>query len=325
MAPDRGGNRHHRRRAGRRAAGARPGRERAGPWRWPSASTSGGSCVNWGCTPSKAMIASSRLAAQARRASEWGIRIPRVEVDFAAVMDRARGMAEGARGELEKSLSSEANLRLVRGHARLDGREGERFRLRVGGDVLLARSVVLDTGTRSARPPIEGLDDLPPERLINSENWIDRRDAAGARGLPRRRHHRAGDGAGLAPLRRRGDDRGERRAPRRAGGRGGLDRAPRGAGSGGRHGALRRQGRARGSGRRGRPPAPRGRRGAGRDAPLHRHRPAGQHGRPRPRHGRPRARQARRDRGGRALAHGGPRPLRRRRHPRRRPVHPHRL
>jgi pyruvate/2-oxoglutarate dehydrogenase complex dihydrolipoamide dehydrogenase (E3) component len=136
----------------------------------------GGSCVNWGCTPSKAMIASSRLAAQARRASEWGIRIPRVEVDFAAVMDRARGMAEGARGELEKSLASEANLRLVRGHARLDGREGERFRVRVGDEALLARQVVLDTGTRSARPPIEGLDDLPPERLMDSETWIERRD-----------------------------------------------------------------------------------------------------------------------------------------------------
>lgn len=135
----------------------------------------GGSCVNWGCTPSKAMIASSRLAAQARRASEWGIRIPEVQVDFAAVMDRARGMAEGARGELEESLASERNLRLVRGHARLDRREGGRFRLRVdGGAVLLAQRVVLDTGTRSARPPVEGLDDLPAERLIDSENWIGR-------------------------------------------------------------------------------------------------------------------------------------------------------
>lgn len=136
----------------------------------------GGSCVNWGCTPSKAMIASSRLAAQARRASEWGIRIPTVEVDFAAVMDRARGMVEGARGELEESLAAQANLRLVRGHARLDGREGDRFRLRVGGDTLLAREVVLDTGTRSARPPVEGLDRLPPERLIDAENWIGRRE-----------------------------------------------------------------------------------------------------------------------------------------------------
>lgn len=134
----------------------------------------GGSCVNWGCTPSKAMIASSRLAAQARRAAEWGIRIPTVEVDFAAVMDRARGMVEDARGELERSLAAQANLRLLRGHARLDGRDGDRFRIRVGADTLLAREVVLDTGTRSARPPIEGLDRLPPERLIDAENWIGR-------------------------------------------------------------------------------------------------------------------------------------------------------
>lgn len=60
----------------------------------------GGSCVNWGCTPSKAVISSARLAAQARRATEWGVRIPQVEVDFAAVMDRARGLVAEARGEL---------------------------------------------------------------------------------------------------------------------------------------------------------------------------------------------------------------------------------
>ena len=134
----------------------------------------GGSCVNWGCTPSKAMIASSRLAAQARRASEWGIRIPEVEVDFRAVMDRARGMVEGSRGSLRQSLAATENLRVLRAHARLEGRDGERFRLRAGDDALLARQVVLDTGTRSARPPLDGLDDLPPERLIDSESWIER-------------------------------------------------------------------------------------------------------------------------------------------------------
>ena len=60
----------------------------------------GGSCVNFGCTPSKAVIASARLAAQARRAAEWGVTIPTVEVDFAAVMDRARSLVAEQRGEL---------------------------------------------------------------------------------------------------------------------------------------------------------------------------------------------------------------------------------
>lgn len=129
----------------------------------------GGSCVNWGCTPSKAVIPSARLAAQARRAAEWGVRIPHVEVDFPAVMDRARGMVAEARGELEQELRRQHHLHLFRADARLDGRGDGRVRVRAGDDVILAERVVLDTGTRSLRPPVEGLDRVP---LIDAESWI---------------------------------------------------------------------------------------------------------------------------------------------------------
>src|SRR3989442_441246 len=50
----------------------------------------GGSCVNFGCTPTKAAIASAQLAHRAKRAAEFGLRIPTVEVDSKAVIDRAR-------------------------------------------------------------------------------------------------------------------------------------------------------------------------------------------------------------------------------------------
>src|SRR4029077_12562603 len=50
----------------------------------------GGSCINFGCTPTKAAIASARVAHLARRGSEFGLRIPAVEVDFGAVIRRAR-------------------------------------------------------------------------------------------------------------------------------------------------------------------------------------------------------------------------------------------
>src|SRR5579871_6752214 len=50
----------------------------------------GGSCVNFGCTPTKAAIASARVAHQARRAVEYGLQIPEVGVDFPAVLARAR-------------------------------------------------------------------------------------------------------------------------------------------------------------------------------------------------------------------------------------------
>ncbi|MCQ8241136.1 mercuric reductase [Rhizosaccharibacter radicis] len=130
----------------------------------------GGSCVNFGCTPSKAMIASARIAADARHAADWGISVGPVRVDFAAVMRRARGMAAASRGELDEALENSANPTLVRAHARLDGREGELFRVRAGDGVILAREVVLDVGTRSLLPPIDGLDGVDP---ITAENWID--------------------------------------------------------------------------------------------------------------------------------------------------------
>ena len=50
----------------------------------------GGSCVNFGCTPTKAVIASARVAHLARRGKEFGLEIPNVEVDFPSVLERAR-------------------------------------------------------------------------------------------------------------------------------------------------------------------------------------------------------------------------------------------
>ncbi len=129
----------------------------------------GGSCVNFGCTPSKAMIASARLAARARAASDLGLRIPRVEVDFRAVMDRARGLVAQSRGQLDASFAETDNPRLVLGHGRLDGRDGTRIRIRIDQTCILAGRVVLDTGSRTARPAIDGVDRVP---TIDAENWI---------------------------------------------------------------------------------------------------------------------------------------------------------
>ncbi|MCK8786784.1 FAD-dependent oxidoreductase [Roseomonas sp. NAR14] len=129
----------------------------------------GGSCVNFGCTPSKAVIASARLAAAARRAGAMGVGIPSVAVDFAAVMARARRLVAESRGSLEESFRGRDNPRLLCAEARLEGRRDGLFRLRAGGDVVLAERVVLDTGTRSARPPLPGLNSVP---LVDSESWV---------------------------------------------------------------------------------------------------------------------------------------------------------
>src|SRR5579871_1710442 len=131
----------------------------------------GGSCINFGGTPTKAAIASAKVAHQARRAAEYGLHIPTVEPDFAAVLARARGVAAASREGLDRGLEPSDNPKLIRGHARLEGKEGDVFRVRIGEQVLTARQVVLNTGTRSFLPNIEG---IAQADVLHAGNWLDR-------------------------------------------------------------------------------------------------------------------------------------------------------
>jgi pyruvate/2-oxoglutarate dehydrogenase complex dihydrolipoamide dehydrogenase (E3) component len=133
----------------------------------------GGSCVNFGCTPTKAVIASAHVAHLARRAKEFGLRIPTVEVDFPAVLERARQILMDSRTSLQKGFEKTDNPTLLCGSAHFDGRERESFRVSVGDHLAVADQVVLDTGTRSTIPQIEGLNDV---NFICAENWLDSSD-----------------------------------------------------------------------------------------------------------------------------------------------------
>lgn len=125
----------------------------------------GGSCVNFGCTPTKTAIESARLAALARRSDEFGIRIPSVVADYARVLELAREKARESRQGVAESFGD----KLVRGHARLAGREGGKLVVQVGESRYLADRVVLDVGTRSLMPKVDGLDGIP---CVTAENWL---------------------------------------------------------------------------------------------------------------------------------------------------------
>jgi pyruvate/2-oxoglutarate dehydrogenase complex dihydrolipoamide dehydrogenase (E3) component len=130
----------------------------------------GGSCVNFGCTPSKAVISSAKLLHQCRRADEFGLRIPFAEADFAVVLQKARDLVAYSVKSIEKSFQGD-NPRLIRGHARFTGREGERYRLQVGHDEVRSGAVVLDTGTRNFYPDIKGLSEVG---CLDASNWLHR-------------------------------------------------------------------------------------------------------------------------------------------------------
>lgn len=139
----------------------------------------GGCCVNVGCTPTKTLRKSARVAHLARRAAEFGVQVGKVEVDFAAAMNRMQQRVEAARGALESWLAGQPNITLLRAWGSFAGRSADGFDLLADGQAVHARRVYLNTGTRAAIPPIPGLEGVPyldnvsllalrsrPERLI---------------------------------------------------------------------------------------------------------------------------------------------------------------
>jgi pyruvate/2-oxoglutarate dehydrogenase complex dihydrolipoamide dehydrogenase (E3) component len=119
----------------------------------------GGTCVNVGCTPTKTMVASARVAYLARRASAYGVRAGRVTVDMARVRQRKQRMVEAWRAGSERGLRRAAGLDLVRGEAHFAGPHAVAVAPARGqARTLVADQIFINTGARPARPPIPGLD-----------------------------------------------------------------------------------------------------------------------------------------------------------------------
>jgi pyruvate/2-oxoglutarate dehydrogenase complex dihydrolipoamide dehydrogenase (E3) component len=146
----------------------------------------GGVCVNRGCTPTKTMVASARLAYQARRGAEYGVRLGPVSVDLAAVRERKRRMVAGARQNYA-SLLAHDGLHLIEGEARFTGPQTVEIALTGGGTrEISAPVVVIDTGTRPRSLTIPGagevrvldstsimeLDELPEHLIIIGGGYI---------------------------------------------------------------------------------------------------------------------------------------------------------
>jgi dihydrolipoamide dehydrogenase len=115
----------------------------------------GGSCINYGCTPSKAFLAAAHSAGRARRARNVGVNAT-VDVDFPFVMNRLRGIVSSFREGAQRRLA-EAGVEVIRGEAAFTG---ERIVSGDGIDVT-APLIVINTGTSPAIPNVSGLADTP--------------------------------------------------------------------------------------------------------------------------------------------------------------------
>ncbi len=121
----------------------------------------GGSCVNAGCTPTKTLRKTARVAHMARRAADFGVQTGEVSVNFGAAMARMRERVETARRGLTAWLKRTKNVDVINGWGAFDGRDGDKFVIAVGDTRMTADKVYINTGTRAFTPPVRGIDTVP--------------------------------------------------------------------------------------------------------------------------------------------------------------------
>jgi pyruvate/2-oxoglutarate dehydrogenase complex dihydrolipoamide dehydrogenase (E3) component len=142
----------------------------------------GGTCVNTGCTPTKALVASAYAAHVARRGAEYGFSAGEIKVDMKRVKARKDQIVGQSNQGVERSLKNLENCRVYEGHARLiSAREVE-----VGEEILKADRIFINVGGRAAVPDISGLnqvdyltnssmmhiDHLPPHLVVLGGSYI---------------------------------------------------------------------------------------------------------------------------------------------------------
>jgi pyruvate/2-oxoglutarate dehydrogenase complex dihydrolipoamide dehydrogenase (E3) component len=121
----------------------------------------GGTCVNVGCTPTKTMVASARIAYLARRAADYGVHTGEVTVDLAEVIRRKQALVESFRNGGCAALERTERLDLIYGEASFSGPQSVVVRMGDGETRRLTGSkIFINTGGRPVKPSISGLDQI---------------------------------------------------------------------------------------------------------------------------------------------------------------------
>jgi len=126
----------------------------------------GGDCLNYGCVPSKALLAAGRAAQAMREAGRFGIGAGEPEIDFAAVKAHVHGVIKGIAPMDSQERFEGMGVRVIRAAGRFTGpREVE-----AGGNRIRARRFVVATGSTAAIPPVPGIGDVP---VLTNETIFD--------------------------------------------------------------------------------------------------------------------------------------------------------
>ena len=121
----------------------------------------GGTCINEGCTPTKTMVASARVAYLARRAADYGVETGPVSVDMKVVRKRKRDIVESFRTGSQRRIVSAEGVDLLMGEARFIEPKVVEVRLNSGEKrTLSANTIFINAGDRPSIPPIDGIENV---------------------------------------------------------------------------------------------------------------------------------------------------------------------
>ena len=131
----------------------------------------GGTCINEGCTPSKTMAASARVAYLARRSADYGVRTGPVTVDMAVVRKRKRDIVDSFRNSSQKRLESTEGLDLLMGIARFLAPKMLEISLNSGEKrQVTADTIFIDIGARPAPLHLPGIETVS---VLNSTSVME--------------------------------------------------------------------------------------------------------------------------------------------------------
>ena len=129
----------------------------------------GGSCVNYGCTPTKTLVASAKAIYQAKRGDFFGFDTGGIQVDYGKVRARMNKVREASRNGLADWMENTDNVDLIRGRGRFVGPK----QIEVANQRLSAEKIYINVGTRPRVPSIDGLNQVP---WMDSAKLLDKPD-----------------------------------------------------------------------------------------------------------------------------------------------------